>query len=232
MVRVLKYVRNLKLFMSCFATCGPTLFWAALIIFTIVILAAMFLAQALTLHAQEIKEDNPRLVSDIQGLFGSVHEAMVTLLQCVTGGRDWNEAYNTVNATGGFNGFIFLMFILFFEISVWSIVTGIFVERTMDIARMDLDGALLMKRQRDLEQARELRAILEVVDLDRSKSISIEEWRGFMENPDFRQYFDVRGVDIKDADIFFQLLRAGAEVDDAEVDMDIFLAGCLRLKGP
>eukprot|EP00929_Paragymnodinium_shiwhaense_P053577 TRINITY_DN26830_c0_g1_i2.p1 TRINITY_DN26830_c0_g1~~TRINITY_DN26830_c0_g1_i2.p1 ORF type:complete len:690 (-),score=119.38 TRINITY_DN26830_c0_g1_i2:517-2586(-) len=233
MVRVLKYVRNLRLFMASFASCGSTLFWAGLIIFTILILGAMFLVQALTLHALEIAAEDPGLVSQIQTMFGSVFTAMVTLLQCVSSGRDWKEAYDVVNSAGVFNGVVFILFILFFEISVWSIVTGIFVERTMDLAKADLEGAVLLKRQRDLESAKELKTILEIVDTDCSRTISIDEWRAFMHNPELREYFEVRGVDIKDVDIFYQMLMAGADTEeDADVDMDIFLAGCLRLKGP
>merc|ERR1712216_23826 len=50
-------------------------------------------------------------------------------------------------------------------------------------------------------------------------------------NDFFRQYFDVRGIDIKDAAMFFQMLCASAEVHGGEVDVETFIGGCLRLKG-
>merc|ERR1712211_203518 len=52
-----------------------------------------------------------------------------------------------------------------------------------------------------------------------------------MNNKEFRQYFDVRDIDIKDANMFFQMLCAAADARGGEVDMATFIGGCLRLKG-
>merc|ERR1712232_272047 len=55
------------------------------------------------------------------------------------------------------------------------------------------------------------------------------EFREFMGNRHFRSYFEVRGIDIRDAELFFAMLAAVSDSD--EVPINSFVAGCLRMKG-
>merc|ERR1719454_1368410 len=73
--------------------------------------------------------------------------------------------------------------------------------------------------------------LCKLVDLDNSNTISMHEFELFMQNGELRQYFDVRGIDVKDADMFFKMLCAAAEVSGTEVDIETFIGGCMRLKG-
>eukprot|EP00929_Paragymnodinium_shiwhaense_P112429 TRINITY_DN8068_c0_g1_i1.p1 TRINITY_DN8068_c0_g1~~TRINITY_DN8068_c0_g1_i1.p1 ORF type:complete len:728 (+),score=150.25 TRINITY_DN8068_c0_g1_i1:83-2266(+) len=233
MIRALQFVSNLRLFVACLVGCGPSLFWAVIIILLILVVFSMFLVQALTLYAMELGDKiDQDLLAGIQKYFGSVGNGIITLFQCVSGGRDWEEVYATVGATGGVNSAVFLFFVFFFVIAVWNIVTSIFIERTMDLAQPDIEGAMMIKRQRDSDDAKELLQLCELVDRDGSKTISCEEFEDFIQNEHLRQYFDVRGIDIKDAQMFYQMLCAAAEVgDNEEVDIETFIGGCLRLKG-
>jgi len=149
----------------------------------------------------------------------------------VSGGIDWTEPYEIVQRTGDFNGSVFLFFIFFFVIAVWNIVTSIFIERTMELSKPDLEGLMLLKRRHDIEDAKQLSKLCTMVDKDGSRSISAVEFEHFMEDEAFRKYFEVRGIDIKDTTMFFQMLCASAEVTGGDVDVDTFIGGCLRLQG-
>jgi len=49
---------------------------------------------------------------------------------------------------------------------------------------------------------------------------------------DFKLYFQVRGIDIKDVDRFFHMLCGSECKDDTEgIDVEVFVCSCMRLKG-
>merc|ERR1719329_299302 len=99
---------------------------------------------------------------------------MVTLFQCVSGGRDWVEIYIVLLHTGVGNALVFVSFILFFTIAVWNIVTSLFIEKTLAIARSDTETIMMEKRRTDLKDSRELLDLLRRLDKDGSHSISLE----------------------------------------------------------
>merc|ERR1711920_1067206 len=59
--------------------------------------------------------------------------------------------------------------------------------------------------------------------------ISLDEFVHAMEDPKFRYFFEVRGLDIKDAEMFFNMLTAVSGED--EVDISTFVSGCLGMQG-
>eukprot|EP00929_Paragymnodinium_shiwhaense_P012406 TRINITY_DN11957_c0_g1_i1.p1 TRINITY_DN11957_c0_g1~~TRINITY_DN11957_c0_g1_i1.p1 ORF type:complete len:720 (-),score=130.69 TRINITY_DN11957_c0_g1_i1:314-2356(-) len=233
MVRVLQFVSNLRLFVSCLIGCGPSLFWAVIIIFMILLVFSMYLVQAMTMHVlaegHNMREEH---LETIREKFGSVFDGAVTLFQCVSGGTDWENAYSVIKATGSDNVAIFLFFVLFFVIAVWNIVTSIFIERTMEYAKPDIEGLMLIKRRKDIEDAKHLMKLVQMFTENGSRTISLTSFEEFMTKEHFRRYFDVRGIDVKDASMFFHMLCAAADVEDStEVDVETFIGGCLRLKG-
>merc|ERR1712083_32319 len=88
---------------------------------------------------------------------------------------------------------------------------------------------MIKKFKKDAEDAKELRGITCMIDTDGSNTISREEFETFMNNDIFKSYFDVRGIDVKDARMFFNML-ASCNEDDA-VDLETFVGTCLRIKG-
>jgi len=44
-----------------------------------------------------------------------------------------------------------------------------------------------------------------------------------------RTYFELKGLAIKDAELFFQMLGSVSQTE--EVDIDAFIAGCMKMKG-
>merc|ERR1712060_410477 len=70
----------------------------------------------------------------------------------------------------------------------------------------------------------------QAIDSDGSGTISLAEFASFLNDDLYRSFFEVRGIDIKDAAMFFDLLSKVAGTN--EVQLDLFVEGCLRLKGP
>merc|ERR1719468_1471747 len=87
-----------------------------------------------------------------------------------------------------------------------------------------------MERRRiEIAAAEELRLIIDQFDLDRSGQITREEWQDISSMPETLEDFAVCGLDVKDADAFFEAMLAMHGCN--EVHIDAFVSGCLRLRG-
>lgn len=232
MLRVLQFVRSLRLLLTCLVRCYMSLFWSGVLIIMILAVFAMFIVQATSSYTSEARNEiDEQVLEDIQMWYGSVYTAMLTLFKCVSGGDDWSGPYDTVVAAGSGSGIVFIFFIFFFSIAVWNIVTAIFIERAMEFAQPDLEDLLMKKRRHDAEDTTKMLEICKEMDMDGSDTITARELEQFMENEWFRDCMDVRGIDIKDITMFFEMLCSAANMRSGEVDVRTFVAGVLRLKG-
>merc|ERR1712066_860626 len=102
-------------------------------------------------------------------------------------------------------------------------------EKALTLAQPDLDTQMLQKQRKDHQDAQELRKLTMTADNDFSGTLSLEEYTRFMQDPKFRSFFEMRGLDIKDAEMFFHMLTAVTQRD--EVDIQTFVEGALRMRG-
>jgi len=161
--------------------------------------------------------------------FGTVQKAILTLFQCTTGGADWNETYDLMETVGPIHAACFVFYILFACFAAFNIVTSIFVDKAMKLAQPDLETLLFEKRREDLKNAHSLRRLCCEADLNASGTISFTEFIGIIEDPKLRSEIEMRGLDIKDAEMFFTLLTS--VTGEKEVKIDTFVAGCMKMKG-
>mmetsp|Transcript_16933 Transcript_16933/g.34340 ORF Transcript_16933/g.34340 Transcript_16933/m.34340 type:complete len:212 (-) Transcript_16933:2-637(-) len=151
---------------------------------------------------------------------------MNACFRSVTGGYDWGVYYDVLAPTGLANCVIFLFFVIFSQIALLNIVTGIFVENAMKLGQPEVDHLAFAQRKQDLEDAAELRKVFRQIDTDGSGTLTAQEFAEAVQNERFRAQLAVLGLDIKDAEKFFRVVT-----DLGVVDMEFFVDGCLRLKG-
>eukprot|EP00929_Paragymnodinium_shiwhaense_P056613 TRINITY_DN28339_c0_g1_i2.p1 TRINITY_DN28339_c0_g1~~TRINITY_DN28339_c0_g1_i2.p1 ORF type:complete len:378 (+),score=67.11 TRINITY_DN28339_c0_g1_i2:979-2112(+) len=231
--RAIRFLKEMRQFFGCLTGCTMSLFWALMMIGLVLLVFALFFVQAMASYLHEIGDGPFEKVAkeDILDSFGSVFQACLTLMEIACGYGEWGEQYDIVRVTGRLNGVMFVFFTLFFTVAVWNIVTSIFLENTLKMATPDRESELLEKLWRDVEDAKELTAMLERADLDKSGMLSREEVSRFLcEDSKFRGFFETRGIDIKNAEVFFEMLASASPTN--EVDLEAFVASCLRVKGP
>mmetsp|Transcript_92658 Transcript_92658/g.188707 ORF Transcript_92658/g.188707 Transcript_92658/m.188707 type:complete len:110 (+) Transcript_92658:2-331(+) len=68
------------------------------------------------------------------------------------------------------------------------------------------------------------------MDRDNSGTISRDEFQRHLRSGKLKAHLVVLGLDIKDAESFFDMM-AGVAGDDEEVSIDEFVQGCHKLKG-
>jgi hypothetical protein len=229
LVRALRFLKELRLMLTSMVGCLSPLLWATIML---VFLLSMFSIIFVT-NVSDFLFKSPDLDTETRDqlimLFPSVYGGILTLLEAVSGGADWAEGYNLLALVGMHAGLLYVFFILFFMISVWNVVTSLFIEKAMSTAQPDMSNLIYEQHMRDLKYSEELMSIIQALDTDHSGTISYQEFLSFFQNERYRAFFVARGIDIKDAQKFYQILSSIAGTE--EVDCDSFVQGCMRMKG-
>merc|ERR1740138_630480 len=107
---------------------------------------------------------------------------MTTLYQVASGGMDWGGHYERVMTMGTTWGLVYLFYIAFFNIAVWNVMTSIFIDRTMKLAKPDMDTLIYEKSRRAQADAEELLQLMATMDSDHSGMVSFDEFLKFMDD--------------------------------------------------
>lgn len=229
--RTLRFFAELRLMLDCVLGSFVSLFWCLLLLFFVLYVFALVMVQGIT---QALQQDTGRTLNSgdaakTEMYFGTVTGAVLTLLQSTTSGVDWREVYVLLEKAGGYLPIVYVFYILFFVIAAWNIVTSTFVDKALRLAQPDLETLTRDQLLKDMVDAQELMTLFSDADLDNSETISLEEFIRVAEHSKFRSYLHVRGIDIKNADIFFEMLRTLG--DHRDVELSTLVSTLIRMKG-
>lgn len=225
--RFLEFMKDVKVMFSCMMHSLASVFWCGLMMIFLLFLFALLILQAVTSHLEsgDFDEDYDML----QARFGSVQQTMLVLFQSTTGGIDWSSPYEELSVTGVWAEFVFLLYISFFVIAVWNIITSIFIEKAKALSAPDREDLLLRQRRADMKDVHHLRKLLRTADLDNSGTLGLQEFTRVLQEPHFQRFMESRGIQINEAGTFFAMVADA--VGEAEVDIDAMVSCCLCIKG-
>merc|ERR1719330_2216491 len=155
--------------------------------------------------------------------------AMLTTFQSTTGGVNWSDTFATLQMTGIFNSTLFVLHLFFFIFALSNVVTSIFVDKALKLAKPDLDWMMFEKQRSEAIATKELRLLAQELDTTKKGRISRKELMTMAEDSRVRHLFQLYDIDIADVDLFYQMM---AEiVGSSELDIEIFIAACMKMKG-
>jgi hypothetical protein len=229
-LRALRMFTELRLMIMCILQSLSTLFWCLVLIIFVQYFFSMLFVQGLSEHLTT----NPGEVSDakldsIVSYFGSVQSSILSLWMAVTGGEDWAKYYEVIRSAGEWRAIIFVFYIAFFVITTMNIVTGTFVNKAFNIAKPDHEMLVASKRQSEQEYARTLAHLFHHADTDGSGTVSKAELIHLIDNEN-HAILEYMGLQCADADALFDMLTENKQ--DAEVNIETFVAGLLSISGP
>mmetsp|Transcript_75920 Transcript_75920/g.171748 ORF Transcript_75920/g.171748 Transcript_75920/m.171748 type:complete len:620 (+) Transcript_75920:39-1898(+) len=226
-VRVFRFIAELRLIMNSVIGSMLSLFWSFVGLLFIFYVFGLVFVQGVLSH---LRDDGNDLDPNLGSKFGSVQQTMLSLYMAASGGADWKIFYDAIKVTGARYGLLFLVFMLFIQIAVMNIVTGIFVENAMKLAKPDREAQAVQQRKKDQSVTRDLRKLCEDIDTEKSGAICMDAFmRAYSEMPKLRDHMAVLGLDIHDAQTFFGFLSSVH--DSQQVDIDSFVACCMKLRG-
>merc|ERR1719433_819635 len=129
----------------------------------------------------------------------------MTLFKATSGGDDWGAYYDQLSEVGWLPPLIFIVYLLFSFIAAWNIVSSIFIEKVLSLAQPGMEQQLLQKQRRDYNDSKELETLIVQAEEDRSGKVSMAEFARLMEDPRCSFFFELRGLSMLDAEVFFTL---------------------------
>jgi len=227
-VRVVQFVKELRLILKCVFGSFLSLMWSVVLLGGISTLFAILIVQQLT---SAVAEDQLTAiqVENIYKQFGTVQQAALTLFKSISGGDDWGPIYDLISSGGLVASVYFLAYMLFVWLSVTNIITAIFVDKAMQFAKPDAEDALLEKHKLDLERIGELQTLFRSLDADKSGTLTIDELQKGCLDARIMSIFEMLDLDIKSIEVFFSLLSQVSGSD--AVDVQSFVTGCLKMRG-
>jgi len=230
MLRVLHVFQELRTMLNTLIGSFVALFWCLVMLGFILTMFGLIFVQTTMGYLVETGDAlDAASRYELLDAFGSVETTMTTLFMATTGGEDWRRFYDLLQRTGDLNALLLIFYVAFFNFAVYNVLTGIFVDHTQKVAQKDRDTLILDQRRKERNDAEQLRRLCLEMDADRSGTITWMELSEQLEDEAVATFLASIGLDIQDAETFFQILASinGTE----EVDIDTFVMGCLRLKG-
>lgn len=234
--RTLEFFTELRLMAECVAGSLVNAFWCMILLFFVMYIFSLLICQGLAGHMVEQLKSGQGLdeweTKQFAEYYSSVSQTMITLLQSTTAGLDWRDCFLPLKSTGPVLAATYVFFILMFTVSVWNIVTSVFVEKAMKIAKPDLEAIVLEQSKQDAKETKHLEELFAgraLGDEECAGSMGLEELRAFAGNAKFRAYLHARGIDIKNVETFFKMLTSAS--GKGEVKISVLAKACVRMKG-
>jgi hypothetical protein len=168
-------------------------------------------------------EDDPLL-----RYWSTLPRSIFTLFKSITGGISWEEVAQPLSDLGQMWVVVYIVYICVAQMTFLNVMTGVFCQNAIDSAAHDQDlvaQSILDQKEMYVHQ---IEQIFGRIDDDNSGSITIQEFKGHLENEQMRAYFDSLGLDTSDIWTLFKLLDAD---QGSVLELDEFISGCMRMKG-
>jgi len=222
-VRLMRYAPTLRLMVSCLIQCLGYVFWAMVLLSMMSYIVGIYLTQ-ITYMSRVARSridaaigSYPDVEKDLVQWFGNVPQSLLSLVQGITGGCDWNDLVQPLMRVSDYAGPSLVLYICVAILAVMNIVTGIFVESVVDRAR-DVKQLQLLSKARSL---------FEGLDLDSSGMISLTDILRHQDRPAVRALFKEMDIDTADCSALVELLDKN---ECGELSLADFLHGCARLQ--
>lgn len=231
--RAIRFFKDLSVMIVAIMNCMMALFWAFCVFGLVIYMFALLMVQTMTLWRQDQEGDgaslDPEVVSAVKRYFGSVQAASLGLVMSTTGGINWIDMYTVIELGGGIPSAAFLFFIGFFGFAVITILSGIFIEKSLAASLPDRESQALEQRRAEEMECQEMKDMFMQMDEDGSGTLTIDEFMAACEDIYVKSYLRVLGLEIHDGVMFFKLLcsLSGA----TELPIEDFVQRLGRMKG-
>merc|ERR1712232_640963 len=142
----------------------------------------------------------------VQEKFGSMAQGVLTLYGAVTGGEDWQRVYEVAELAGPLYGVLFFLFTFVFMFAMFNVIIAAIVEKAVEAAAPDREALIMAKRKKTAADAKELKHMCELMDVDGSGDITWNEISDMLESMAFVTYMETLGLEVDDVRHFFELM--------------------------
>lgn len=231
--RIVRFIRALQTLVYSIIHTMKSVIWAMLLLFIIIYMFAMILVQAVLDHL--MLTDDRHVSEDMMKYWGSLPNAMLTLLETICGGISWDDAALTILETGWLYFLVYLIYILFTVFAgiknhspVLNVITGVFCHSAIESAAANHDIIVHEQLQRRHKYVDAVKNVFRDIDQHGSNYITYQELMSHLSDDKARALFAALDIEAEDVWELFKLLD---EDESHLIDIQEFSMGCLRLKG-
>jgi len=241
LVRVLKLIHrvpaleSLKVMVHGIMGCTFPLLWTSLIIVLIIYAFGVFFMSIVAGYLSEVDastlpQDDVKyaLVQSLHLKFGSMYKIMCLLFEGISGGDPWASLSDELKEIGEGVYMCFAIYVIFVTLGVLNIVTGFFVDGTIEATNNAKDEILRRAQDRKTAMIELIGELFHRIDDDESGMLSWEELENHLHDDELQEYFLVLEMDPSEAKDLFRLLDINGS---GQVNIDDFTNGCLRIMG-
>jgi hypothetical protein len=227
--RVIRHFGALRLILYAILDSMSSLFWCFVVIALAIYVFAILFISAAAEHFAKVGGNSIDETSDgLRLLYGDIYTASVTLFMVISGGLDWQDAMQPLQQVDFLYGPIFILYVFIMHFGVLNVVVGTFVATATEISSKDREALVKYEMGKWATSTERIKTFFHEADVDKSGTLSWEEFREHLESPKVRAYFQTLELDVSQAHVLFELLDQDGS---NSVSVDEFLDGCMRLKG-
>lgn len=229
LARVIRMFRELRLMFCVLLETVSNLLSCFVVIGLVLMLFNVFFMNAAASHITEVgAHSTDPTTKDMMKFFGGTTRSFTTLFMIITGGVDWWEVHQPLEAVHTVYGMCLLFYVFAMQFGVLNIVVGTFVASSSDVVAKDRDALVKSQMNQHEVLTNRIRTFFTEADTDGSNTLTWEEFQEHLQTTEVKAYFRSLDLDVNQAHELFGLLDADGS---NQVTIDEFLAGCLRLKG-
>lgn len=227
-IRVMRFFRSFRILLMMILGTMKSGVWATCLLVLIMVIFGIIFAQAVvdTLAAGYANEEN---AFTLEKYYGTVPRAVFTLFKAIIGGVDWDLVVDPLSDCGEIYVALFLIYIIFVQLVVMNVVTGLFLQSAIERAQQDQEHGIQLRLQEKNTFIQKLEELFKQLDSTNNGTISLQEFETHLQSEHMKALFQTFEIENADAWTFFKLLDADG---GGSVDIEEFVHGCIRLKGP
>mmetsp|Transcript_72368 Transcript_72368/g.192930 ORF Transcript_72368/g.192930 Transcript_72368/m.192930 type:complete len:453 (-) Transcript_72368:97-1455(-) len=229
LIRLLRMFKELWLIVNGLIESMKTLVWVSLLLLLFCYVCAIFTTMQIGQDDATYDEYERKSGGwDHEEYFGTVPKSMYTLFQVLTL-ESWSEGIaRHVISQQPMMVLFFIVYLMFTQFGLLNLVVGVIVENTLAAAHNNEEKIKKQKEKERLRVLQHLRDVFEMADEDGSGTLTIDEFREAIRNPEVANKLKLIDLPVSDAEELFIVLDHDGS---GELSVDEFIGGCVRLKG-
>jgi hypothetical protein len=233
MFDVVRSIKELRMMVDALVGSVSIFIWCSILLVFFLSVVSIFLVSGVTAFLTDPLNQQQLSSGDLQELqenFGSVGDCILALFKATSGGDDWSFYHDLLKKVGPEYHWGFLAFQAFTVIAFSNVITGVFAEKALDLARPSLEELVEENRQEYLKDSRKLMKMLKrVLGYGHLQDEVMDQcnFEVFMEESEVKTYFMAKGMTPPMVQRFFTEL---CEMNrSSQVPMSIFVSACIKL---
>lgn len=233
--RIVRFIQALRTLVYSIMCTLKSLIWALMLLAMIIYCFGIVFTQAVVDYSLSLSIDDTlskeekHLPASLVKWWGTLPDSMFTLFMSIVGGISWIDAIRPFFEVSSFPVAMFLVYIAFTYFAVLNVVTAVFCQSAIESAQRDQDLVVNRVIDQKQEYVADIQQLFKRIDNDDSGTITMEEFEQHIQDDAVRAYFSALELETSDALEFFKLLDTDRK---EEIDIEEFVMGCLRMKGP